>query len=315
MGFGVLAAGALAFTLAACAPASGDDNTNETPQTSDGSFVKDDKTLVWGAVPESESTDVTFQPLYDYVELKTGYKVELIELAGGAYPALIEAAISERIDVGSFSGFTYLAAKNGGAKISPITMTITKEGQTPGYDSLAFVRADSDIQTIEDFRGKKVCFVNQNSTSGFLYPSAALLSAGIDPQEDVTPVYAGGHDASIQKVMQGTECDAGFAEENWVENQAIGLFYDSVDEVRVINRQNVPGAPTVLSDNLPSAVKKELTDLFTGLTIADIEAAGIEVTEAFRGYFFEAVAIPGGDSYYDDLRNVCDLTQAASCNP
>src|SRR5690606_19878796 len=139
------------------------------------------------------------------------------------------------------------------------------------------------------------------------------LQAGIDPYLDISPGPAGAPDASVQKGMVGTECDAAFAQENWVGNQAIGLFYDSLDEVRVIQRITVAGAPTVINNKLPQSVKDELTDLFVGLTIADIEAEGIEVTDAFRGYFWEAVALPSPD-YFDGLAAVCDLTGAAACN-
>ena len=54
--------------------------------------------------------------------------------------------------------------------------------------------------------GKKVCFVDPSSTSGYLFPSYNLLKAGVDPKTDVTPVFAGKHDVSVQKVAAGTEC-------------------------------------------------------------------------------------------------------------
>jgi phosphonate transport system substrate-binding protein len=271
---------------------------------------------VWGSVPESETSETSFRPLVQFIEKKTGKTVDLIEIPAGNYAPLIEAAIADRIDVGTFSGFTYYAAKQGGADISPVAIYTARPGEY-GYYSMAFVKADSPIQTLEDFRGKNICYVNQNSTSGYLFPSGMLLDAGIDPQEDVTPVYAGGHDQSVLKVTQGTECDAGFAEEAWVgpNGQAIGTIIDSHDEVRIIQQILAPAAPIVVNNKLPSAFKQEMASLLDGLTLEDVEAEGIEITEGFRKYFLEAIAVPGGDSYYDSVATVCELTQAAACNP
>lgn len=62
--------------------------------------------------------------------------------------------------------------------------------------------------------GKKVCFVDPSSTSGFLYPTAGLIEEGViasgseaDISAAVTPIYAGGRDASALAVKSG-DCDA-----------------------------------------------------------------------------------------------------------
>ncbi|QTV79578.1 phosphate/phosphite/phosphonate ABC transporter substrate-binding protein [Microbacterium sp. NIBRBAC000506063] len=297
------AAAVLALSLAAC---SGDASGAE----SEG-YAKDADTLVMGMVPDQQSVENNFQPLVDYIEEVTGKNVELIESAN--YAALVEAAIAGRIDIGSFSGFTFVAAQNGGANLIPIGVTVTQEGEEPGYESVAIVPAGSDITSIEGFRGKNVCFVDPGSTSGYLYPSAELLAVGIDPETDITPVFAGGHDASAQKTAQGVECDAGFAEDAVVDVTGVqqGLFAEG--DLVSVNRTTVPGAPLVISGNLPQDVQDELTSSLQNITRADIEAKGIEITEAFAAYFFELV--PVEDSYYDSVRLVCEQTGAAQCTP
>jgi ABC-type phosphate/phosphonate transport system substrate-binding protein len=54
------------------------------------------------------------------------------------------------------------------------------------------VPAESPIHDLASFRGHKVCFVDLNSTSGFLYPRAGLVTAGLNPDKDITPVMTGG---------------------------------------------------------------------------------------------------------------------------
>ncbi|WP_017792111.1 phosphate/phosphite/phosphonate ABC transporter substrate-binding protein [Leucobacter salsicius] len=300
---------ALMGTLAACsAPATADGSSSSAAVEG---FAKDENTLVMGMVPDQQSVESNFQPLVDYISAKTGKEVELVQSTD--YAALVEATIAGRIDIGNFSAFTYVAATNGGAKLDPVGVTVTQEGEEPGYESLLVVPKGSDIKSVADLKGKKVCFVDPGSTSGYLYPSAELLAAGLDPETDVTPVFAGGHDASAQKTAQGVECDAGFAEDAVVETTGIadGLFKEG--DLEVINRVTVPGAPLVMSTNLPADVQKSLKESLNSITRDDIQAEGIEVTDAFASFFYELV--PVEDSYYDSVRKVCEETGAAQCQP
>jgi phosphonate transport system substrate-binding protein len=310
-GIAVTAALTIALGLAACATETDAASTDADTVSETGTYAKDENTLVMGMVPDQQSVENNFQPLVDYIAAKSGKEVEVIESTN--YAALVEAAIAGRIDIGSFSGFTYVAATNGGAGLTPIGVQITEEGEEPGYESLAVVPAGSDIASIEDMAGHNICFVDPGSTSGYLYPSAELLAAGIDPETDITPVFAGGHDASAQKTAQGVECDAGFAEDAVVEQTGVeqGLFAEG--DLEVINRVTVPGAPVVMSTNLPQSVQDELLADLQNITIDDIEAEGVEVTDAFRAYFYEMV--PVEDSYYDSVRKVCEETGAAQCQP
>ena len=296
---GMLAAGAaaiLTFSLASCSTpdaAEGSDNTG---------FAVDSNTLVFGVVPDSVDTETNYQPLMDYIAQETGKTVEYHESTD--YAALIEAAVAGKIDVASFSGFTYITATNAGAKITPISSIVYEDGAEPGYFSQAIVPVGSDITSIADFKGKKVCFVDPSSTSGYLFPSYNLLKEDIDPEADVTAIFAGKHDVSVQKVGEGKECEAGFAEDSQVEKS---------DKVKVIAETMVPGAPLVYSDTLPDDVKQVLTEALAEVTIDDIIASGVKSadSDAFRTVFYATE--PVDDKYYDTIRDICKITNATQC--
>ena len=293
----------LALGLAACsgsADAAGTPGADESSSAS--GFAVDENTLVFGVVPDSVDTETNYQPLMDYIAEITGKTVEYHESTD--YAALIEAAVAGKVDVASFSGFTYVTATNNGAKLTPISSIVTEEGQEPGYYSQAIVPAGSDITSIEDFKGKKVCFVDPSSASGYLFPSYNLLKAGIDPKTDITPVFAGKHDVSVTKVGEGVECEAGFAEDSEVEKS---------DKVKVIDETMVPGAPLVYSSTLPDDVSKKLIDGLSEITIDDIIAAGVDGadTDAFRSVFYATK--PVDDAYYDLIRDICKETEAEQC--
>jgi phosphonate transport system substrate-binding protein len=297
----LVGAALLATALAGCSTAAS--SAEGTDQPGDGAgYAVDSSTLVFGVVPDSVDTETNYQPLMDYIAQETGKTVEYHESTD--YAALIEASIAGQIDVASFSGFTYVTATNNGAELTPISSITTAEGQEPGYFSQAIVPKGSDITSIADMAGKKICFVDPSSTSGYLFPSYALLEAGIDPEDDITPVFAGKHDVSVQKVGEGTECDAGFAEDSEVAKS---------DAVAVIDEQMVPGAPIVESDSLPDDVKQQLKDILSDVTADQIVAAGIESadSEGFRSVFFQTT--PVDDAYYDQIRDICEKTDATQC--
>jgi phosphonate transport system substrate-binding protein len=56
---------------------------------------------------------------------------------------------------------------------------------------------------LADVAGQTVAFVDQGSASGYLVPSLQLLNAGVDPVDDITPLFAGGHDSAVQAVYDG----------------------------------------------------------------------------------------------------------------
>jgi len=288
----------LALGLSAC---SGDAGAAEDAATTSG-YAVDSDTLVFGVVPDSADTETNYQPLMDYIAQETGKTVEYHESTD--YAALIEAAIAGKIDVASFSGFTYVTATNNGAELTPISSIVTAEGQEPGYYSQAIVPTGSSITSLADFKGKKVCFVDPSSTSGYLFPSYNLLEEGIDPEKDVTPVFAGKHDVSVQKVGEGAECEAGFAEDSEVAKS---------DKVEVIEETMVPGAPLLYSNTLPDDVKQQLVSILAEVTIDDIIASGVESadSEGFRSVFYATK--PVDDAYYDVIRDICQKTNATQC--
>ena len=305
----IIAAGAAILAIASLS-ACGSQSASDSSSSDEGKFAVNSDTLVFGAVPDSADTETNYQPLMDYIAKKTGKKVQYQQSTD--YAALIEAAIAGKIDVASFSGFTYVTATKNGAKISPISSIVTQKGADPGYYSMAIVPANSSITDLAGFKGKKVCFVAPTSTSGFLFPSYSLKKAGISvdandsSKSDVTPVFAGKHDVSVQKVSEGTECEAGFAEDSEVAKAG--------DKVKTIDKVLVPGAPIVESDALPESVKKTLEDTLSDVTIDDIKDAGIENadSEGFAGAFQETK--PVDDSYYDQIRDLCkQLPSVEAC--
>jgi phosphonate transport system substrate-binding protein len=292
----------LALGLSACAGSAGSGKSADPAGDSSSGYAVDSSTIVFGVVPDSADTETNYQPLMDYIAKETGKNVQYHESTD--YAALIEATVAGQIDAAVSSGFSYVTEKNNGAKVSPISSIVSEKGQKPGYYSEAIVPKGSDITTLAQFAGKKVCFVDPSSTSGYLFPTYNLMKAGVDPKKDITPVFAGKHDVSVQKVGEGRDCQAGFAEDSEVAKS---------DKVTVIQKTMVPGAPIVESDRLPADIKEKLRSILSHVTVDDIVAAGVKSadTPGFREVFYATE--PVDDAYYDVIRDICKETKAPQC--
>ncbi|MFE7980340.1 phosphate/phosphite/phosphonate ABC transporter substrate-binding protein [Streptomyces shenzhenensis] len=304
-----------ALTLATCGLASllalSACSSSSTGGSGDPGYAQSADKLILGIVPDQQGAATQWEPLVQYLEQSLDKDVELVESVD--YAALIEASVAGHLDIGVISAFSYVAASNAGAKFDPVAAVVEEEGGEPGYDSVAIVPKDSGITDVAGFKGKKVCFVDYGSTSGYLYPSATLLDAGVDPEKDITPVMAGDHSLSAQKTAQGVECDAGFAQNSVVETTGVtdGLFKEG--DLRIVNRTKIPGKPIVVSTTLPKDVQKAITDALVGVSVPKIAKTGIKTPDGFISQFWSAVATD--DSYYDGVREVCELTKSAQCRP
>src|SRR5689334_8982810 len=124
----------------------------------------------------------------------SGKPVELKVLTD--YAALIEGQRAGVIQLAVYGSLSYVLARDTGAGVEPLGVEVMRKGAKPEYRSYLVTKAGSPIRSLDDLRGKRVCFVDPNSTSGYLYPVAALLAEGIG-SDDYTARYAGGHDATV----------------------------------------------------------------------------------------------------------------------
>lgn len=278
--------------------------------------------IVLAAVPAEqdaqlqESYSVTVQILEDTL----GLPVEFFQAAD--YAGVIEALIAGRVDLAQFGPFAYVIAIANGADAAPVGVMVGEPDEEPGYQSYLVARSDNDeISSLEDIIGKRVCFVDPGSTSGFLVPTAGLLDAGIDPNVELTGIFAGGHDASVISVANG-DCDAGFAFDSMVTELLPERGEIEEGEIKIVwESEIIAGSPMAMRNDLPESLRAEIADIFTTKINVDWAAENgyCETNdpilcsfsdEAIWGYVYR------DDSFYDGIRTLCrnlDPSQAPQC--
>ena len=305
---GLLAGVALLAALTAC---------SSTPNAADAAAaVEAPEKLVFAQIPSESAEGIADdnEAIIQVIERETGLEVEIQQATD--YAAVIEGLRAGQIHLAGLGPFSYMVAKDGGAGVEALGALVDDPDEEPGYQSYGIVPAGSNITDLEGFNGKTVCFVDPTSTSGFLYPSAGLLELGIDPEADVTPVFAGGHDASALSVADGT-CDAGFAYDTMVTDELIESGGMKEGDLEVVwESEIIAGSPYVASDKLPADLIEQLEEIFANdLNVPAMVESDVCSSEADCGLpeGSEYGFIPVEDSLYDGVRAVCEVTEAAAC--
>ena len=302
----------------------GDEAAAEGEEASGDDMADWPEKLVFAAVPSEESTALEegYAPILNVLSDELGIEIEFFQASD--YAGVIEGMIAGNVDLAQFGPFSYVIAESNGAAIRPVGSMVDAPDEEPGYQSFGITQGDNaEIESIEDFEGKTVCFVDPGSTSGFLYPSAGLIEAGIDPDADITPTFAGGHDASAISVANG-DCEAGFAFDAMVSEILIQDGSIAEGDLKVVwESETIAGSPLAVRTELPQSLLDEIDRIIIELANndyllengycgdpddAELRERGCELTdEAAWGY------VPVDDSFYDGVRAVCAATRAESC--
>lgn len=155
--------------------------------------AKPPKLLRIGVQPNEKARDLkTFQ---DALSRKVGLKVEV--KAPNNYDATVALLKKNELDFAFLSALTAIQAENtAGAKI----LLKRVYGTSEFYYSAILTRKDSKIQKLADLRGKKIGFVDPNSTSGYLYPRYLLKGAGLTIK-DFNHEFLGTHGKAVAALM------------------------------------------------------------------------------------------------------------------
>ncbi|HUV49886.1 MAG TPA: phosphate/phosphite/phosphonate ABC transporter substrate-binding protein [Anaerolineae bacterium] len=128
-----------------------------------------------------------YQPVVDYLKEATGLNMELA--ISGSYEDFAFLQKSGGLDFVIQDSFSaYLMSRH--ISLVPIANVISPAGKL--YDTGYFVvRADSDINDLNDLKGKKIIFGAKADAAKFLAPYIHLKQSGIDARKDLSYEFGG----------------------------------------------------------------------------------------------------------------------------
>jgi phosphonate transport system substrate-binding protein len=294
---------------APAAPAAGELGSAENP-------------IVITFVPSGDTGKITTAgtAIADCLTEMTGLNFEME--VGTTFAASIEAMGAEKAQVGFLNTFSALLA---GAKygVTPALVAIRKYATNdldpdkalggelqPFYKAQFIANVDSGINSFADLKGKTFCFVDPNSTSGYIIPRIILAANGINPDTDFAATQnAGSHPNVAIAVYQG-DCDAGVTFINVLTDASANLqatYPDITEKVKVFAvSDRIPNDGLQFIKSLDPELK---TVIIQGLLAMAQDPGGKAILKSLYNYdAFQEV----DPTFYNDF---LAILQAAGVDP
>lgn len=262
---------AAALTLAGCASstASAGSATQEAEMPSEITVITsvDENNPDAGALNDQFAQDMSEA---------LGLTVHVMESAD--YTAIVEGMSAKTIDATMVSPMSYyqVAAKTDVEMVAMAKMAYE-------YYSVFITQADNDeINSLEDLKGKTFAFVDQASSSGYLYPKAYLVDQlNLDPDQLETSGYffssvafSGNHQTSLIGVSMG-DYDAACVAAPVLNMMAAGGQFDSASVKIIDQTEDIPSPCYIVRADLPQELKDGIRDFLLNYDNEEFFAAAL----------------------------------------
>ncbi|SFM32201.1 phosphate/phosphite/phosphonate ABC transporter substrate-binding protein [Pelosinus propionicus] len=260
-------------------------------------IFKTGKELVFGFNPFTAPQIIkeNYTPILEAIAKKLGLEPKIIIVSD--YDSLGRSLLKGTIDVGWFSPFAYVSAKNKG-EITPLVTTVVNKNAS--YHGYIIARKDKAFHSIDNLQGKRFAFVDKQSASGYVYPKAMLLEQGKVPETFFSEtVFLGSHNRVIDAVLDGT-VDAGATYSEAVETaKEYGLAVHNLvilKQTDAIPKDVIAGRPG-LDEQLLTSLKQ----VFIETTDRTSTHASVMKKTGLNGF------IEAQDQVYDVIRKAANV--------
>lgn len=273
--------------------------------------AQDEEPLEVQFVPTNNdgSMEAQAEPFAKYLSEALGREVN-VTLAVD-YSTIVEAMASGQVDLGIMPPAAYVQARDLGAAEAILTSVLGKfddetgqplDGETTGsFQAEILVRADSELETLEDLVGANIATLSPTSASGYIYPVAEMKEAGIDVTSDVTLTPVNDIPSALTSVLNGQQ-DAAFSFEGtrYVFNGA--FEEDLTEELRVLylTKGEIPNDAIAVQPDMDEDLKALIKEVFLNMA-DDEEGAAAMAMWSHLGY------TEVEESVYDTVRDYTEL--------
>jgi len=255
--------------------------------------------IIMSFVPSGDTQEIIAggEQIAKMITDKTGLVVKAN--VGTDFAAVREAMGAGKAHIGWLNTFNYvLAHEKYGVDVALVTVRF---GST-SYTGEIIVRADSGITKLEDLKGKTMCWVDPNSTSGYIIPRIMLKANGIDPDKDFAKtVEAGSHNNVVTAVYNG-DCDAGACYSD--ARSSVEKTLPDVKEKVVIlaTTTEIPNDNVSFTKDFPKDMRDKVVNALLEIAASEEGQAALQTVYSIAGLE------KAEDSFYDAFR--ADLNKA-----
>jgi phosphonate transport system substrate-binding protein len=246
------------------------------PTAAAGELGSPDKPIVITFVPSGDTGKITKagDAIATCLSQMTGlsFKIEV----GTTFASSIEAMGANKAQVGFLNTFSVLLAEQKYG-ITPALAVLRKyntnavdpdkdmAGQMAAFYKGQFIANDaSGIKSFADLKGKTFCFVDPNSTSGYIIPRIVLMANGIDPDKDLKATQNAGSHNNVGIAVYKGDCDAGVTYIDVLTDAAANLkdkYPDIADKVHAFaDTDRIPNDGVQFVKDLDPNIAAAITD-------------------------------------------------------
>jgi phosphonate transport system substrate-binding protein len=255
--------------------------------------------IVMSFVPSGDTEEIiaSGDQLAQMISERTGLTV--IGEVGTDFAATREAMGAGKAHIGWLNTFNYvLAHEKYGIDVALVTVRF---GLTT-YRGQIIVRADSGITSLQDLKGKVMCWVDPNSTSGYIIPRIMLKANGVDPDTDFAQtIEAGSHNNVVTQVYNG-DCDAGATYDD-ARSSVEEDLPDVKEKVVILDyTTDIPNDSVSFIKDFPADQREQIVNALLDIASTEDGLAALENLYSIAGLE------RADDSFYDPFR--ADLSRA-----
>jgi len=159
-----------------------------------------------GVVPylPTKVLESEMRPLADYLERALDRRVEVI--VPESYARTVDLLLAGELDLADLPPYPYLLARrrNPGVRL----LAMIEAAGAESYEAYLVVRRDeAGVNKIADLAGKRVCYVDRTSTSGYLVPRMMARKRGHDPDKLFGAKQFSGNHYQAMRDLLADRCD------------------------------------------------------------------------------------------------------------
>jgi phosphonate transport system substrate-binding protein len=256
--------------------------------------------IKFGVLPRLSAMELhaMFGPLAEYLSRETGEKVSLV--IPKDFQAFKEAVKAGQMDMAFANSLVYVQLKKN-VNLEPLALSSEPKSGTR-FRGVIIARKDSAINKLQDLKGRKLSFVDQDSAAGYIFQMLLLNKAGLDVQKDfVTLPFAKKHD-NVTMAVFSKAADAGGIREDDLDKMK-----DKVDlsQIRVVGYTDYfPNWPVFSTPKMDKTVEAKIKAAL--LKLKPNDPGSEKILKAAKLTGFASVS----DKDYDELRKAAKVAGA-----
>ena len=199
-------------------------------------------------------------PLLRHLERKLGRRMELV--LPDDYATLRAELLSGKLHFANLPPLQLVLARHRAPGLR-VLVTHSYEGAR-SYDGYIIAGQSSGITSVAQLRGKRFCYVDRGSTSGYLYVRQHLRKQGLDPDKlFATARFSGDHINVMRDIIEG-RCDAGAVYSGaMLSSSGLGVKASRLRMIAITGR--LPYDAVCASPHTPRKVVERLRQLLQDL--------------------------------------------------